>query len=52
MVEMRDERLSASDRQMRTHLPTVRGKGMMMEMGAKCVHVGSQYINGQEFWQV
>jgi hypothetical protein len=46
MVEMRDKRLSASDRQMRTQLPAMRGKGMMMVVGAKSVHVGSQYING------
>jgi hypothetical protein len=52
MVEMRDKRLSASDRQVRTHLPAMRGLRMMMEMSAKSVHVVPQYINGQPFWQV
>ena len=48
---MRNTRLSASDRQMRTQLPAMRGLRMMMEMGAKCAHVGSQYINEKTIWQ-
>jgi hypothetical protein len=51
MDEMRDERLSASDRQMHTHLPTMRGQGMMMEVGTEIVHVVAQYINARPIWQ-
>lgn len=44
--------LLLDDRYAHKNLPTLRKLNMMMQVGVRVGHVGLQYINGMEIWQV